>query len=378
MPVRLVLRGLILVSVDRDERNPEKGKITAHLIDGAQSLDHAVHASFERYKGKPEPHDHFEDCMRKHQGHHNHQGEIQVFDGSATSDEAGLVPLAKKQDLDIQIDPANQNYVDAAPSYDKFMPDLRKIAANVELIESPKLNHDYISNTVTINRGVARVRTIGEWDAGSIAIPKEIRVNKKPNSYNGEKVYQPQAVYQPAMVRFLNAGVVGYVATECVVDVEDANSVKVGDHDYSPTGAASRRAAENTVEILITNYAPQQDIALPWTLHYRWMFQAAGFTKAVSLAGKELDDLAAFGRYYEPETWLCESEMFLDGNDQEGYPFPYRTPDMWKVRLGELQYNDPYAAPVEAAMRPEVRELQLSDPWDPIACPMGNLSPGKS
>jgi hypothetical protein len=51
---------------------------------------------------------------------------------------------------------------------------------------------------------------------------------------------------------------------------------------------------------------------------------------------------------------------------------------MWKVRLGELQYNDPYAAPVEAAMRPEVRELQLSDPWDPIACPMGNLSPGKS
>jgi hypothetical protein len=361
VPVRIVLRGLILVSVNQDEDHPERGTVTARLIDGSRSLHDAVHASIEKYKGHPEPHPDFENCMREHQGHHTHQGEIQIFDGDKSRDGAGLLSLDKGEHIDIQIDQRNKNYVETELSYDKFMPKLRKIADKIGLPPSEKLNPDFISNTVTINRGVVRVREVGDWDAGSIMIPDEFRLPQ-----------DSEAVFQPAKVRFLNANVFGYVATECVVDVKDANSVTIGQGcqlkgTYTGHAEPSLRAAEDTVEILITNYAPQQRIALPWTLHYRWMFEAAGYGTPIKLGGSELRELADFGEAYDRETWICEREMFLGPDGETGYPFPYRTPDMWRVRLGELDYSS----------RPETPELVHADPWDPIACPMGDLTPGK-
>lgn len=387
MPVRIVLRGLILMTVKPDKDHPERGTITARLIDGSRSLDEAVHASFKKYEGRKKPHPDFENCMRMHQGHHKHQGEIQVFDGDKQRDGAGLIALREGEDIDIRIDSENTNFVATADNYDKFMPKLRKIAQNAGLppslaiqgdsIAENEFNSDFISHTVTINRGVVRVRAIGDWDAGSITIPEKFRSNNQsvPERFrlDGEDaVFQPDGVYQPAKVRFLNANVLGYVATECVVDVPDTKTVTIGPGSqlqgtYTGHSMASGRAAEETVEILITNYAPQQTIPLPWTFHYRWMYEAAGYATPINLGGGELHDLGAFGTLYDNETWLCETEMFLGSDGETGYPFPYRLPDMWRVPLGDLNYGS----------RPEAPTLVPADPWDPIACPMADLSPGK-
>jgi hypothetical protein len=372
------------VSVNQDKKDPENGKITASLINGSGSLDHAVMASINKYKGKKPPHEDFDNCMRKHQGSHKHQGEIQVFDGR--NDTLGLDTLPHNETLEIEIDEKNQNYVKTQPSYDKFMPNLRKIADKAGLKKPAdfdsrdplkSFNHHFISNTVTINRGVIRVRDVGDWDAGSITIPAKYRRRKHFDGPDKD-VYSPEAVYQPAKVRFLKAGVFGYVATECVVDVEDANSVSIKSNKketrrYRGSRAPSLRAAQDTVEILITNYAPQQTIELPWTLHYRWMFEAAGYNVPIPLRGPELDDLKAFGDRYDHESWVCESQMFLTGAGHSGYPFPYRLPEMWKVELGPLDYNQPFIEKSEPT--PEIRELAPADPWDPVRCPMGDISP---
>jgi hypothetical protein len=357
------LRGLILMSVDRDDDSPAKGTITARLIDGSRSLSKAVAASIERYKDRPKPHDDFDHCMVMHEGHHKHQGAIQVFDG--TNDEAGLQSLAPGEDIDIVIDARNKNYVRTEPSYDKFMPKLRKIAANAKLPGPGEPNSDFVSHTVRINRGVIRVRDVGDWDAGSTTIPAKYR---EPQDH--------EAVFQPAKVRFLNANVFGYVATECVIDIDDAKSVTIGEpgqsgRTYTGQSMPSRRAAEDTVEILITNFAPQPSIALPWTLHYRWMFEAAGYNVPIPLGGAELDQLKAFGTDYDRETWVCESEMFLDPNET-GYPFPYRLPAMWSVRLGDLDYSAQFN--IQSELRPDESRLVLADPGDPVRCPMGDGS----
>lgn len=372
MPVRIVLRGLIGMTVNQDGDNPEQGTITAHLIDGARALDQAVDASLARYKGKREPHPDFENCMRMHKTHHKHRGEIQVFDGDKKRDAAGLVPLHAGENVDIQIDTKNKNYVETELSYDKFMPKLGKIANNAKLEWSGGLDPAFIGHTVTINRGVVRVRDIGDWDAGSITIPDKFRLPE-----------DSAAVYQPAKVRFLKGNVYGYVATECVVDIKDTKSVTVTgpkelEGKFTGRRDASLRAAEDTVEILITNYAPQQSIALPWTLHYRWMFEAAGFNVPIKLGGKELDHLVHFGKEYDLETWVCESEMFLGADGKTGYPFPYRTPSMWRVPLGDLAYDAQFDDPPGPTPKPQRPELLPADPWDPVRCPMGDLSPSKS
>jgi len=129
--------------------------------------------------------------------------------------------------------------------------------------------------------------------------------------------------------------------------------------------------------------APQESIALPWTLHYRWMFEAAGYGRPIDLSGPELEQLAFFGQDYDLETWVCESEMFLGSDGKTGYPFPYRTAargdgrvggprDMWIVRLGDLDYGAPFAELYGAPPQPEKRELVGRDPWDPVRCPMGD------
>jgi len=371
VPVRVVLRGLIGMIINQDENNPEEGTITAHLINGSRALEDAVDASIRKYKGRPEPHPDFENCMMMHKTHHKHRGEMQVFDGDKQSDGAGLVALGAGENVDIRVDAKNKTYVKTELSYDKFMPKLGKIADTAKLEWSGKIDPSFISHTVTINRGVVRVRDVGDWDAGSVTIPEKYRLPEDSD-----------AVFQPAKVRFLKGNVYGYVATECVVDIPDTKRVTVTgpkelEGQYTGHREASRRAAEDTVEILITNYAPQQSIAVPWTLHYRWMFEAAGFNVPINIGGVELDRLTHFGKDYDLESWVCESEMFLGPDGKTGYPFPYRTPSMWRVTLGDLEYGAAFEDQGPAIPKAQNRELTPADPWDPIACPMGDLSPGK-
>ena len=381
MPVRIVLRGLILMSVKPDDEDRKKGSITARLINGSKTLDGAVEASLNRHKGGPEPHANFEECMHEHKGHHKHQGEIQIFDGGKERDQAGLIPI-DSEEVAIAIPDTNRDYVRKEQSYNKFMPKLGAIAKGAKMEGPGDLNLDFVSHTVRINRGVVRVRDVGDWDAGSTAIPPRYR---DPGSLDD--------VYQPAKVRFLKADVYGYVATECVIDVEHSDTVTIAGTSLAGTYKGNRkpslRAAEKTVEILITNYAPQQGIARPWTLHYRWMFEAAGYARPTGLGGPELDLLTRFGEDYDRESWICEKEMFLGDNGATGYPFPYRLPKMWRVGLGDLDYRSKFgtepgdefdpASDVRAAVMPNLDRpgISVSDPWDPVNCPMGDCDGGK-
>jgi len=357
VPVRIVLRGLILVSVNHP--GTKEGTITARLISGSDSMDTMVAARVKHGETHiaMEPDEAMRGAMKAdHERHtkvraglamnHKHKGEIQIFDG--VRDDAGLTALRPGQDLNITID--TDEYVKADESYGRYMPKLAQIARLADL-EQAVPDTSLVSLTVTVNRGTIRVRDVGDWDAGAPEIP---------SGYS-----DPGGIYQPAKVRFLGVPVYGYVATECVIHAEHADVATIEGPsglagEYCGKKEASLRVPEKTVEILITNYAAQQRVQLPWTLHYGWMFRAAGYSP-INLAGPELNDLEAFALQYDRDAWQFEKDMFLDGNT--GYPFPYRNAEMFSPRLGELDYSAPF-------------QINVADPWDPVRCPMGDLTPG--
>jgi hypothetical protein len=258
------------------------------------------------------------------------------------------------------------------------MPQLKQIADRAGMKTGIR-DGSLVGHKVTVNRGSIRVRDVGDWDAGALEIP--------PGGWRSpDGLYRqfrsPGGVYQPAKVRFLGAPVYGYVATECVIDVEHSETATILDTshfkgDYQGRPNASLRVPEKTVEILITNYASQQRVPLPWTLHYGWMFQTAGY-EPKSLKGVELDQLEAFAQQYDKAAWDDEAPMFLKGDKKEWYPFPYRFigPDAptWLVPLGELDYTAPFDQQGNAQ---ETRDRVGADPWDPVRCPMGDCSDGR-
>jgi hypothetical protein len=363
-----VLRGLILVSVKNE--GTEDGTITARLINGTHRVDgmldrlhqatvkaHEKHMAAEKdvalRSAMEAIHAKRTQTQMAHGLHHMHKAEVQIFNGN--NDDVGLKSLAPGEDLDIQI--GGFEYVSKQPSYDRYMPKLGEIAGLAKLDYSSP-DRAFVSHTVSVNRGSIRVRDVGDWDAGSPDIPDRYR--------------DPEEVYQPAKVRFLGAPVYGYVATECVIDVDNSDSLTIagsGEFAGRHTGSAnaSLRVPENTVEILITNYASQQSVPLPWTLHYGWMFQAAGYVPK-SLSGDELTQLITFAEMYDKEAWDDEAAMFL-GEGNSWYPFPYRDPSLFRVKLGGLDYNSEFE-PSKTA------NLVGADPWDPVRCPMGDCSTG--
>jgi hypothetical protein len=323
----------------------------AHDRNMAGERDEAVRSAMEATHAKQMQ------TQMAHGRNHMHKAEIQIFTGD--NDDVGLKALGPDQDLDIQI--GGSEYVSKQPSYDRYMPKLGEIA-DLAKLDYSKPDGAFVSHTVSVNRGSIRVRDVGDWDAGSPDIPDGYR--------------DPEEVYQPAKVRFLGAPVYGYVATECVIDVDKSDSVTIarsGEVARTHTGSAnaSLRVPEKTVEILITNYASQESVPLPWTLHYGWMFQAAGYLPT-SLSGDELTQLITFAQEYDKAAWDDEAAMFL-GADKRWYPFPYRDPSMFRVRLGGLDYHREF----EPSKSSTLQTLVVADPWDPVRCPMGDCSDGK-
>ena len=339
MPVRIIFRGLILLKV-------EEGKlITARLIDAPK----AIHASMQHHPNSPS---------------HEHTGQIQSFTGQP---DGGPKPL----DLDDQIrpldrdgqirtlDPDEQIHLEIpgepdvakAESYDKYCPSLPKIAnaAGLKRVGGPNL--EYVKQTVTVNRGIIRARDVVSWDAG------------------GGEQREPDGINLPAAVTFFGTTVTGYAASECVIDVENADSVLVHHFKKGSTEPylietkvaqkiSNLDVPPGTVEILITNFTHQRQ-ALPWSLHYRWMFEAAGYLAKPLGSLDELREIARrIGEKAQEDLKLDIAAFVADG---ETLPFPYFDPATALPCRGGVNSGSAGVAAAKAA-----------DPWDRPLCPLGD------
>jgi hypothetical protein len=315
-----------MILMDIKDEGKASGVITAKLLNGPAVATHdqsdASHLS------------------------HRHQGYIQVFTGPG--DYADPKALKTK---DIGVAVLGDEFVMRDQSYHDHCPNISAIAKAANLGESSGPNERFVSHTITINRGRIRARDLVFWDGGA-AQPVET---------------DACTAYRPAEVKFMGADVKGFVATECVVEVEEANSVQLSGSGYADldrrhTGSAiaSRGVPEGTVEILITNYAPRRKRALPWAMHYRWMFEAAGYRLPMELPRHEIETLMKIGERYDADALANDLSTFA--HDGMGYPFPYIDPATALVELPKLRY------PAGA--------LTPADPWDPVRCPMGTCPTG--
>lgn len=346
MPVRIIFRGLILFDVQNE--GEEDGTITAYLIDGSNALPAmgAMHGA----------------SGADHGAMHKHTAEIQIFTGQSNNTEAKrLVPRGR---LDLRATGAgcaslgNNDAVRRDSSYVAHCPSLPQIAESANLggmLSSP--DPAFVSHTVTINRGTIRVRDLVSWDAGAPELPHSL----------------PSGTHLPARVKFLGADIAGYMASEAVIDVLNADEVHIGgsddrlntpaDRPVTGVSEANLRVPPNTAEILITNFAPQRRFALPWTFHYGWMFQAAGYMP-VPLPGEELKIFDEIVNRYSGGL-SDDRHMFLGSDAKTGFPFPYFNPETALVSLNA------FATPAYGA-------VALQDPWDREMCPLGDITlPGR-
>jgi hypothetical protein len=351
VPIRIILRGLILLDVKNEGQ--EAGTITARLIDGPAMVHHDMGAASAL---------------------HRHTGEMQIYPGATATpamegetdashadggmhdggeeDPAHPIPfeyftMKPGENFDVKID--SGEFVKRDESYKVLCPSLREIAksAGLERQEDEELKAKFVRNTVTINRGTIRVRDVVSWDSGAPEL--------------GE--HRQQGINSSVPVTFIGSDITRNVASECVIDIRDAPSVMIGEKEYRGSEIPSVHVAPNMVEILITNFAPQRAKPLPWSLHYRWVFEAAGYTARIL----RRDDLDKFDRAvagYDESTLRAEKAMFLHeeaNGEKVGLPFPYI--DLNNRLLARATPTGPAPA------------MMMADPWDRPLCPLGDDTP---
>jgi hypothetical protein len=346
VPVRIIFRGLILFNVDKE--GEESGTITAKLIDGPEMFHHD---------------------MGEAASPHRHVGEMQIYPGEtpvpaveiqaeapahgdmhmdAGGESASSIPfeyVILEPGANVNLTINSDQFVQRDDTYKDLCPKLHEIAktARLERHGDKELKAKFVRNTVTINRGTIRVRDVVSWDAGAPELGNHRRTG----------------INAPVGVSFIGSDTVGYVASECVIDILDADSVTIDDKEFRGIGVPSVHVAPNMVEILITNFAPQRTKPLPWSLHYRWMFEAAGY-RARPLPKADLDRFEKAVAGYDEATLHAEKAMFLGADNGEtiGLPFPY------------IDLNNR----VVASLTPtgSVPALTTADPWDRPLCPLGD------
>lgn len=307
MPVRIIFRGLMLFHFPKaGEANA--GKLVACLINDSELTGGFENASI--------PH-------KQHGRHeHHHSAEIQVLDDGR---DPKPVLLPERADVDIVVLGDNQKPVSTAPSFDDHVPDLETIiakgtdairdAGRRDADRKPEL----IQNVVTVDRGVAHVKKVINWDEDGYPL------SGKP----ADRRRRPGA---PALLKFMGSTVRGHMASEVVVEIDDASSIELRSTDKKSKALNGRRKGPvrpnhrvplDTVEVLVTNYEFRRDGPVAWGLDYQWLFEAVGYP-AVPLGGDEFERWSAFARQYDPSSFENETLLLLGGqNNPVGRPFPY-------------------------------------------------------
>lgn len=396
MPVRIIFRGLILFRIEN--RKTEGGRIIADLIDPPHAAASAAPTESTEAAGS---------ASRAASHIHRHQPEYQAYTGKKNEPE--MLQLKPGRNVDIKII-GSEEFVDTDLSYDHHCPKLSQIldeADDPEFHGQPWREHDpdFVRTRVIVNRGIIRVKEVVSWDAGAF-----------PLTQNREEGLTTSS---PALVRFRGSAVKGHMASECVIDVEDSHEVHIidsaspnlhhesddasrashephstdslstdspagnehGEHASPGLGEGSRRrilvgeavgtprVPPKTVEILFTNFSAQQAIAVPWSLHFPWLFKAASYTPR-PVPPKQLEEFEESARNYfrlngMSDTQIDEAiqrELDLLEPGRLGFPFPYLEPEDSLTRLERIPEPKPKPMPI------------MADPWNLPLCPQGDNS----
>ena len=324
MPVRIIFRGLVLFRIENE--GTQDGRIVAQLIDD-KSMSGSMSA-------------------------HAHQAEMQVLTGKMGQ---SLVPVPLERGVAIELTADGEEYVKAAPSYRQYVPKLSTIAGGRFSLSNPR-NDNFIRNRIIVNRGTIRAKELVTWDAGGYPL------DGSPGTGAN--------VVAPVNVRFMFSGWARAVASECIIDIEEESGLsisgdrvtaEVADHD-------DQHVPPDTVEILITNLPPQRRKPVPWSVHYQWLFKAAGYEPA-SFDQSELAEFMGSAWAYaknranaNPENQRAKILEFLGADlpflsDGTALPFPYLS--MPRSLADESEALDALAAPA-------------ADPWNRPLCPQGD------
>jgi hypothetical protein len=337
VPVRIIFRGLILFRFPVAP-DPDAGKLVAQLINKPIVPTRAG----KRTRDKPPrgPHE------------HNHGAQIQIATDHGVKDERLPVDLVDKERIDITVLDNKGNAVVGGAvtpekSFHDHVPKLSDVMANASIQavrEAARIplqpNPGLVRNTITIDRGIIRVREIVTWDHG--AFPLNGRRGQPPGSPD-DRGRQPAS---HVGLKFVGSKVHGHMASEFVVDIFDTNRVALTSNKNSrlrrkagAKGNPNHRVPYDTVEILITNYEMQEHTAVPWGLDFQWLFETAGYASADLAA--DFADFEAFATTFDRAVFDHDREMLLDvapvtGRRTIGRPFPYIAESVGVTRLTRL------------------------------------------
>lgn len=326
MPVRIIFRGLALFEFGKD------GQLIANLLNDQGA-----------------------------KGVHNHEPQMRVIGRAAAPVSRSITGYTIN---------LNQGGGGAAggvvrdPTFNDHVPSLRAIdPAGPTGKEYPSL----VAARVVVPEGRLHVSGLVTWPSDRVAAPP-----------TGTRPGQPQSLHWPAQVRFVGSNLRGHMANECTIDTDwdtlDVLAKTIGepspapgpepvfpDNPIQPVTTAKYGAANATfsqqiepdwIEVLVTNFAPQREYSVPWSLHYQWMFRLRGFA-ASPLSG--YDSFAARANGYGPSTSppppgrgreLDEDLTLFPGVAANGYPFPYiHFPTAYSYS-GPRPLQDPFNRPI--------------------------------
>ena len=356
MPVRIIFRGLVLFQV----KEGAEGTVVAKLVGDKRT---APAVAGEVRPPTPTPHGGHGiasgTVTHEHLGPHDHEAELHAFSierdvaSDKEKDKVDFVGLGTRN-IKITFDNGKAYPVSRAASYDAYCPKLSDIMGNLTGNSNDPPRHtnkavmdSFVRNTVTVHGGTIRVREVVSWDGGAFPLPDERSAGV--------------TVDTPAEVKFVGSTARDFMASECVIDVEEAESASIA-------GSGARRlrnplrgsATHNSlrippkyIEILITNFPPQRANALPWSAHFRWLFEAAGY-RPIRLRNEDFAPFEAFARDYD--NGAVDDDMpLLKGQDGE-FPIP------WVNEVFALSPQKPSRA----------SEIGQDDPWNRPLCPQGD------
>jgi hypothetical protein len=328
VPVRIIFRGLTLFQFP--ETGPNAGKLVVYLIN------------------KPELTGGFENASRPQRGHgrheHDHSGEIQILSGEGQGHDSKPVLLERGVNVDIVVPGTGDQPVSWSPSFERYVPNLDTVIANgtdaVRNAGRGDPNLGLIQNVVTVDRGVAHVKHVIDWDQ-----------ERYPLSGNPDE--RGQRPGSPVLVTFMGSSIGGHMASEVIVEIDNADEVDLRSKQEKKlngrrkgTDQPNHRVPIGTVEVLVTNYEFRRDGPVAWGLDYQWLFETVGY-RAAELAGQEFEDWSTFARRFDPESYESERALLLEGpNRTVGRPFPYIASEGSLTPLQPLtdQHNPPVCA----------------------------------
>jgi hypothetical protein len=235
-----------------------------------------------------------------------------------------VVPISLDPGIRVEIELPNPKRTSRADSFKAHCPNLPDIIerADPRFRERQAANTDLIQNVVTVDSGRIRVRHLVTWDEGGFPLGgKGQPTGVRPASH--------------ALLKFMGSNVWGHMASEWVIDAEDADEVWVRQlrggqvikrNHLTTSRFPNHRVPDDTIDILINNYEMQGDRPVPWGLDFQWLFEAAGYAPAdlAGLPGREFEVWSAHAEKYDRDLFRSDRDALLPG--MRGRPFPYILP----------------------------------------------------